>query len=92
MSFLRKKKIGNNYYYYLVKSVRTGPNSWKKYEKYVGRKKPKRQEEPDNSKKYDILIKIVSQGKVKKCIISIRPWVVIQNVEIQPQIGFLTFF
>lgn len=38
MVFVRKKKIGNNYYYYAVRSVRTGPNSWKKYEKYIGKR------------------------------------------------------
>jgi len=38
MVFIRKKKIGNNYYYYAVRSVRTGPNSWKKYEKYIGKR------------------------------------------------------
>ena len=50
MVFIRKKKIGNNYYYYLVRSVRTGPNSWKKYEKYMGRVKPSAKD------RYDVVI------------------------------------
>ncbi len=50
MVFIRKKKIGNNYYYYSVRSVRTGPNTWKKYEKYIGKVKPTAKD------KYDIII------------------------------------
>lgn len=56
MSFVRKKKIGNNYYYYLVKSVRTGPNSWKKYERYIGKKLPAKIEEFDVKEGYDVII------------------------------------
>ena len=39
MVFLRKKKIKDHDYYYLVRSVRIG-NKVKKIEKYLGRKKP----------------------------------------------------
>lgn len=58
MTFIRKKKIGNNYYYYLVKSIRTGHDSWKKYEKYIGKNLPK--EKPsfgeELKKEYDVII------------------------------------
>ncbi len=40
MVFVRKKRIGNKIYYYLVKSIRLGKNKWKKYEKYIGTKEP----------------------------------------------------
>jgi Fic family protein len=40
MVFVRKKRIGNQDYYYLVKSVRLGKNKWKKYEKYIGAEEP----------------------------------------------------
>lgn len=40
MVFVRKKRIGSRFYYYLVRSVRTGRNKWKKYEKYIGTKEP----------------------------------------------------
>lgn len=58
MVFVRKKKIANNYYYYLVKSIRTGPNSWKKYEKYIGKTLPKGKPsfEEELKKEYDIII------------------------------------
>ncbi|MBD3164225.1 FAD-dependent oxidoreductase [Candidatus Woesearchaeota archaeon] len=55
MTFIRKKKIGNNYYYYLVKSIRTGKNSWKKYEKYIGKKLPEKKPSFDKSQ-YDVII------------------------------------
>ncbi|MBW2983545.1 FAD-dependent oxidoreductase [Candidatus Woesearchaeota archaeon] len=54
--FVRKKKIGNNYYYYLVRSVRTGPNSWKKYERYIGKKLPAKIEEFEIKEGYDVII------------------------------------
>lgn len=38
--FIRKKRIGKNTYYYLVKSIRLSKNKWKKYEKYIGIKEP----------------------------------------------------
>ncbi|MBW2980421.1 FAD-binding protein [Candidatus Woesearchaeota archaeon] len=56
MTFVRKKKIGNNYYYYLVKSIRTGPNSWKKYEQYIGKKLPARIPAFEVKEDYDVII------------------------------------
>ena len=40
MVFIRKKKIKNNIYHYLVKSIRLGRDKWKKYEKYIGKEEP----------------------------------------------------
>ena len=39
MAFLRVKKISNNYYYYLVKSVRIGGKVKQKVVKYIGKSK-----------------------------------------------------
>ena len=39
MSFLRVKKISNNYYYYLVKSVRVNGKVRQKVVKYIGKPK-----------------------------------------------------
>ena len=36
MVFIRKKKINNKEYYYLVHSTRIGTNKWKKIERYIG--------------------------------------------------------
>ncbi|MBI2658783.1 hypothetical protein HYX05_01615 [Candidatus Woesearchaeota archaeon] len=39
MVFLRAKKINNNYYYYLVKSVRINGKIRQKVVKYIGKSK-----------------------------------------------------
>ncbi len=39
MAFLRVKKISNNYYYYLVKSVRVNGKIRQKVIKYIGKPK-----------------------------------------------------
>ena len=39
MVFLRAKKINNNYYYYLVKSVRVNGKVRQKVVKYIGKSK-----------------------------------------------------
>jgi len=39
MSFLRVKKINNNYYYYLVKSIRVHGKVRQKVVKYIGKSK-----------------------------------------------------
>ena len=39
MVFLRVKKISNNYYYYLVKSVRINGKIRQKVVKYIGKSK-----------------------------------------------------
>ena len=39
MAFLRVKKINNNYYYYLVKSVRINGKVKQKVVKYIGKSK-----------------------------------------------------
>ena len=39
MVFLRVKKISNNYYYYLVKSVRINGKVMQKVVKYIGKSK-----------------------------------------------------
>jgi len=39
MAFLRVKKINNNYYYYLVKSVRIEGKVKQKVIKYIGKSK-----------------------------------------------------
>jgi Fic family protein len=40
MVYIRKKRIKNNEYYYLVKSIRIGKNKWQKIERYLGKKLP----------------------------------------------------
>lgn len=39
MAFLRVKKINNNYYYYLVKSVRINGKVRQKVVRYIGKSK-----------------------------------------------------
>lgn len=39
MVFLRVKKISNNYYYYLVKSIRVNGKIRQKVVKYIGKSK-----------------------------------------------------
>ena len=39
MAFLRTKKVNNNYYYYLVKSIRIKGKIRQKVVKYIGKSK-----------------------------------------------------
>jgi len=70
MVFIRKKKIKGSMYYYLVKSARIG-NELRKYEKYIGKKEPTKQQIKEFREKVNDKIEQIKAMPKKKNDVSI---------------------
>ena len=61
--FVRKKKIKNRFYYYIVQSIKVG-NKWKKIERYVGINPPSKKDLPKYAEEFDSTKEFLRSKKI----------------------------